>query len=251
MSVGAPAGRPGRPGTRACSASRARRTRAPRPASGARSRSRVDGVHRDPVPGRRQRGQHRRAAEPVPALPGGLASRLRVGQPQVAAGRGRAVPGGEERAAGGLEQYPADRVVPGPVGVRRRAGPVQVRADGERGERGVPGEPPLPAGGLPQRAAEPAELRRQRDLEVAHVVELGDVPPHDRGDVRPGARCPGYRRRRRSGPGQRGGAAREDLPRERARVRRRATEPRQQAVGKQVTGPDLCHGPVSLPTGSR
>ena len=75
------------------------------------------------------------------------------------------MPGGEQRAAGRLGQDPgAAETIARPVRVGRGAGPAQVRADRERRARRVPRQP-LAAGGLAERAAEPAELRRQRDVQ--------------------------------------------------------------------------------------
>ena len=159
----------------------------------------VHRVHGDPVPARRRGGQDARLGEAVAPLAVGLAARGGVGEPQVVAGL--LVPAREQRAARGLKQYPAHRFVACPVSVGRRAGPVEVGADRERGPRRVPRQPPLAAGGLAERAAEPAELRRQRDVQVAGLGEPGHVPGQ-----------PAV-----------------------------APEAGQQVIGEQVTRPDRCH----------
>ena len=129
-------------------------------------------VDAEPGPDRREAAERLAAGEAVAAVdPLGL--RRRVEQRQVVARL--AVPGREDLAPGALLQHPLQRRVAQAVQVGGDAHPVQVHVGRQRGGRRAVGQAALLAADLGQRHPEPAELARDRHLQVAGLLQLLEV----------------------------------------------------------------------------
>ena len=77
--------------------------------------------------------------------------------------------------AGRLLEQPGEARVAGPVELRGDARPVEVHVDRDRGRGGDVGEPALQPSHLRERQARPAEVRRDRQVEVARGAQLVEV----------------------------------------------------------------------------
>ena len=113
------------------------------------------------------------AAGEVPAALGALRARGREEQRDVVAGL--AVAGGEDVACGRLLEQPGEARVAGAVEVGGDARPVEVHVDRDRGRGRDVGEPALQPSHLGERQPRPAEVRRDREVEVAGVAKLVEV----------------------------------------------------------------------------
>jgi hypothetical protein len=85
------------------------------------------------------------------------------------------VAGGEDVAVGGLLEDPGAAGVAGAVQVGGRARPVQVHVHGDRGRGRVVREAPLEQADLVEAEPRPAELGRDRDVQVARGAQLLEV----------------------------------------------------------------------------
>ncbi len=83
--------------------------------------------------------------------------------------------GSEDVAAGRLLEQPGEARVAGAVELRRDSGPVEVHVDRDRRRGGDVGQPALQPSHLCERQAGPAEVRRDRQVEVARGAKLVEV----------------------------------------------------------------------------
>ncbi|WP_395346513.1 hypothetical protein [Variovorax sp. UC122_21] len=133
----------------------------------------VEAVHAEPVPDRRQRGEHLAAVEAVVAAGQRLRLHRRGGQAQVVVGF--AVAGREDPAVDDLAQDPVGGMVAARMQVGGRAAPVQVHVDGQRGGRREVGQPRLLAQHRGQVEPESAERLGHPELQVVGAPQVLEV----------------------------------------------------------------------------
>ena len=109
----------------------------------------------------------------LPASLDPLRARRREEQRDVVAGL--AVAGSEHVACGRLLEEPGEARVAGAVELRGDTRPVEVHVDRDRGRGSDVGEPALQPSHLCERQPRPAEVGRDRQVEVARVAKLVEV----------------------------------------------------------------------------